>query len=399
MFNKINDLENLKKENSELSIDIKDFYIEQLERENAMLQQSLNRLKREIDKLTETPLLVCEVKSVNKGKAIIRIPNGNIFMVSIKEELKNKIKPGDNVLVNDKYLSIVGILPKNLNSSFNTHAYIVTEKPNVSFKDVVGLEEQIEEIKDVIELPLKNPELFKELNIEVPKGILLYGPPGTGKTLLAKAVANESNATFIYISASELVQKFIGEGAKLVKEIFELAREKAPSIVFIDEIDAIASNRADFGTGGEREVQRTLNQLLVELDGFKPLDNVKVIAATNRADILDPAILRPGRLDKIIEVPLPNEKARKELFNYYLNKTRYDRKEVNIEELARLTEGFSGAEIKQLITEAGIKAIKEKRTIIKMKDLEDIIEKIKNKKTSIGLIKEKEGKKPIFSYL
>jgi proteasome regulatory subunit len=395
MLNKVNDFKGLEKNNSEFSMDIKDFYIEQLERENALLQQSITQLRREINRLTETPLLVCEVKSVNKDKAIIRIPNGNVFLVNMMKKLEGKIKPGDLVLVNDKYLSIVGLVPRSLNSTFNTQAYIITEKPNVSFKDVIGLDKQIEEIKDIIELPLKQPELFKELNIEVPKGVLLYGPPGTGKTLLAKAVANESNATFIYISASELVQKFIGEGAKLVKEIFELAREKAPSIVFIDEIDAIASNRADFGTGGEREVQRTLNQLLVELDGFKALDNVKVIAATNRVDILDPAILRPGRFDKIIEVPLPNEKAREELFRYYLNKSRYDRKEVDFKKLAEITEGFSGAEIKQIVTEAGIKAIKNKRSIIKMKDLEETINKIKERKMKIGLIGEN---KLIFSY-
>ncbi len=396
MLNKINDFKDLEKNNSEFSMDIKDFYIEQLERENALLQQSINQLRKEINRLTETPLLVCEVKGVDKGKAIIRIPNGNVFLVNVMEKLKNKIKPGDLVLVNDKYLSVVGLVPKSLNSTFNTQAYIITEKPNVSFKDVIGLEKQIEEIKDIIELPLKQPELFKELNIEVPKGVLLYGPPGTGKTLLAKAVANESNATFIYISASELVQKFIGEGAKLVKEIFELAREKAPSIIFIDEIDAIASNRADFGTGGEREVQRTLNQLLVEMDGFKALDNVKIIAATNRVDILDPAILRPGRFDKIIEVPLPNKKAREELFNYYLNKSRYDRKGINLKKLAEITEGFSGAEIKQVVTEAGIKAIKNKRSLIKMKDLEETINKIKERKMKVGLIEEE--KKPIFSY-
>jgi len=263
------------------------------------------------------------------------------------------------------------------------------EVPDITYEDIGGLDDAIQKIREMVEIPLKYPKIFERLGIEAPKGVLLYGPPGTGKTLLAKAVASESNATFIYISASELVQKYIGEGAKLVKEIFELAREKAPSIIFIDEIDAIASNRQDFGTGGEREVQRTLNQLLVEMDGFNPLDNVKIIAATNRIDILDPAILRPGRFDKTIEIPLPNEKARKELFKYYLNKTRYD-KNIDLDKLVKETEGLSGADIKQIVTEAGINAIKEKRAKITMKDLEKGLNKLKEKGNKIfgNLIKK-----------
>jgi proteasome regulatory subunit len=361
--------------------DIKDFYIAQLEQEVEILKNSLANLKKELNKLQELPLLVCEVKAIFNDKAVIKLYNGNVFYVSIKPKLIGKLKEGDLVLVNDKYLSIVDKLPEKIDSEYNVGAFFIEEKPNITFKDVIGLDQQIEEIKEVIEFPLKYPELFKKLNIEPPKGILLYGPPGTGKTLLAKAVANESDAKFIYVSASELIQKYIGEGAKLVREIFNLARKKAPSIVFIDEIDAIAHQRDEGAIGGEREVARTLNQLLTELDGFKPLDNVKIIAATNRIEVLDPALLRPGRFDKIIKISLPNEKARKEMFKYYLGKSNY--KKVDFDLLAKETEGFSGADIKAVVTEAGLIAIREKRSYITMKDLEKAIKKLKERKREL----------------
>jgi len=239
---------------------------------------------------------------------------------------------------------------------------------------VGGLADQMREIQEVIELPLKKPELFRKVGIEPPKGILLYGPPGTGKTLLAKAVAASTKSTFIEVVGSELVQKFIGEGAKLVKEIFQLAREKAPSIIFIDEMDAIAAVRMDIGTSGEREVQRTFMQLLAEIDGFEPLDNVKIIGCTNRKDILDPAIVRPGRLDRLIYVPLPNEEGRKEIFKIHTANMKIAKVDVN--KLMKAMEGFSGAEIKATATEAGYFAIRENRTKIKESDFFDAIEKL-----------------------
>ncbi len=361
--------------------DIKDFYIAQLEQEIEILKNSLANLRRELNKLQELPLIVSEVKAIYEDKAVIKLYNGNVFYVSIKPKLKGKLREGDLVLVNDKYLSIVDKLPEKIDAEHNVKAFFVEDKPNVTFRDVIGLEEQIEEIREVVEYPIKYPELFKKLNIEPPKGILLFGPPGTGKTLLAKAVANETEAKFIYVSASELVQKYIGEGAKLVREIFELARKNAPAIIFIDEIDAIAHQRDEGAIGGEREVARTLNQLLTELDGFKPLDNVKVIAATNRIEILDPAILRPGRFDKIIKIDLPNEKARKEMFKYYLSKSSY--KKVNFDLLAKKTEGFSGADIKAVVTEAGLLAIKNKRSYITQEDLEIAIKKLKKRKEEL----------------
>src|SRR3989339_2218210 len=279
----------------------------QIEEENRILKETINKLKEELDRFKEPPLMVCEVRDIFGKEAIIRIPNGNQFSVNIGESC-GKLKSGEMVLAEQKNLTIIKKIP--ITKKFNIEKFVIIEKPKVSWDDVGGLNEQVREIQEVVELPLKKPELFKKIGINPPKGILLYGPPGTGKTLLAKAVANSTKATFIEIVGSELVQKFIGEGAKLVKEIFQLAREKAPSIIYIDELDALAAKRIDLGTSGEREVQRTFMQLLAELDGFKPLDNVKIIGCTNRKDILDTAITRPGRLDRLISVPKPDKKSR-----------------------------------------------------------------------------------------
>jgi proteasome regulatory subunit len=234
---------------------------------------------------------------------------------------------------------------------------------------------QVREIKEVVELPLKKPELFKKVGITPPKGILLYGEPGTGKTLLAKAVASSTNSTFIEIVASELVQKFIGEGAKMVKEIFELARKKAPSIIFIDELDALAAKRIEIGTSGEREVNRTFMQLLAEVDGFKPLDNVKIIGATNRKDILDPAVIRPGRLDRLIHIPLPQGKARLDILKIHSRNMTLE-KDVDLSSVSSSMEDFSGAEIKAVCTEAGYFAIRKSRTKITRNDFVKAISKV-----------------------
>jgi proteasome regulatory subunit len=236
-----------------------------LEEENKILKVTVEQLKGEIDKIRESPLMVCEVREVIDGKVIIKIPNGNEFLVNTLEGAKN-IKAGDSVLVEQKNLTIIKKLSTQKN--FDVEKFVIMEKPNTSWSDIGGLDAQIREIQEVVELPLKKPELFKKIGITPPKGVLLYGHPGTGKTLLAKAVAASTKSTFIEVVGSELVQKFIGEGAKLVKEVFQLAREKAPSVIFIDEIDALAAKRIDVGTSGEREVQRTFMQFLSEIDGF-----------------------------------------------------------------------------------------------------------------------------------
>ena len=285
-----------------------------LEKENLFLKENVSKLRHEIERYKRAPLMICEVKDVLNDKAVIKIPNGNQFFVEVSRDCE-KIKAGDSVLVEQKNLVIVG--KAEANSNFDVEKFVIVDAPNVLWKNIGGLKKQISEIREVIELPLKKPEMFVRTGIQPPKGILLYGSPGAGKTLLAKAVATATNATFIEIVSSELVQKYIGEGAKLVKDIFQLARERAPSIVFIDELDALAAKRIEIGTSGEREVQRTFMQLLAELDGFENLGDVKVIGCTNRKDILDSAIIRPGRLERHIHIPAPNAEGRKEIMNIH----------------------------------------------------------------------------------
>ncbi|MEA3431013.1 MAG: proteasome-activating nucleotidase [Nanoarchaeota archaeon] len=346
----------------------------QVEEENRMLKEAVERLNNELGKYKIPPLMVCEVCEVVDDKVMIRIPNGNQFLVNISEKCK-KVEAGDSVLVEQKNLTIIN--KHNSTKKFDVEKFVIMDKPDLKWNQIGGLKAQIQEIIEVVELPLKKPELFRKIGIQPHKGVLLYGPPGTGKTLLAKAVAHSTNSTFIEIVGSELVQKFIGEGAKLVKEVFQLAREKAPSIIFIDEIDALAAKRIEIGTSGEREVQRTFMQMLAELDGFKPLGDVKVIGATNRKDILDPAVLRPGRLDRLIEVPVPNKEGIKQIFDIHTKKMSLD-KSINPKELIELMINFSGAEIKATCTEAGYFAIRNKRNKVLRKDFLSAIDKVKD---------------------
>jgi proteasome regulatory subunit len=366
-----------------------------LEMEREKLLMKVNYYKSELEKLISPPLIEGVIEYVlGDGRAVVKSTTGPNLVVAIADNIdKNLIKPGVRVALNQRGSAIVEVLP----SYTDTYVQLmeVIEKPSVRYEDIGGLSEQIRELREVVELPLKNPELFGEIGIEPPKGVLLYGPPGCGKTMLAKAVAAESNATFIAIVGSELVQKFIGEGARIVRELFELARKKAPSIVFIDELDAIAAKRIDIGTSGEREVQRTLMQLLAEIDGFRPLDRVKIIAATNRIDILDPAILRPGRLDRIIEVPLPDFNGRIEIFRIHTRRMKLA-ENIDFQELARMTNGFTGAEIKAVVTEAGYNAIRDNRRQVTMNDFLKAIEKVRSKKKLRGIeeyAKDKEDKK------
>ncbi|MFH0874309.1 MAG: AAA family ATPase [archaeon] len=350
--------------------------VSDIEEENRILKETINQLKNDVDRLKTPPLMLCEVREVQGNNAVIKVPNGNHFYVWVSEACED-VKPGDTVLVDQKNLNVIRKYSNCKN--FNVDSFIIIEKPSITWKDIGGLDFQINEVKEVVELPLKQPELFEKVGISPPKGILLYGEPGTGKTLLAKAVANSTDSTFIEVVASELVQKFIGEGAKLVKEIFDLAREKAPSIVFIDELDALAARRIEIGTSGEREVQRTFMQLLAEIDGFNSLDNVKVIGCTNRKDILDPAVIRPGRLDRLIHVPLPDKEGIIDIFKIHTKLMTLD-KTIDINKLHDLMDGFSGAEIKSVCTEAGYFAIRDNRFKTKELDFVKAIEKIKKEK-------------------
>ena len=350
-----------------------------LEAQAYHLQKKYVEVLRELQRLKQPPLMVGYVlELLSDRRALIKHTNGNQFVVPVSSEIYPALKPGMRVALSQQTLAVIDILPDEKDE--RALAFEVIERPKVRYKDVGGLDRQIQELRDIVELPLKEPDLFREIGIEPPKGVLLYGPPGTGKTLLAKAVAGESNATFIHVVGSELVQKFIGEGAKLVREMFKLAREKAPSIIFIDEIDAIGGKRLDTTSGGDREVQRTLIQLLAELDGFKPLEGVAVIAATNRPDILDPALLRPGRFDRTIYIPMPDEEARKQIFAVHLRKVKT--RKVKLDELAKLTPGFSGADIRAVVVEAGIRAVKEGRKFITMDDLLWAINKLKKEDIS-----------------
>jgi len=349
--------------------------VQELEAEVNYLRSELGYYKREIEKLMSTPLIEGTLLEVlPDGRAVVKSTTGPHLIVSVSGEVdKTQLRPGVKVALNQRGSTIVEILPSREDPY--VRGMEVIDRPPIRYSDIGGLKEQIQEIREVVELPLKNPELFRELGIEPPKGVLLYGPPGCGKTLLAKAVAGETNATFISLVASELAQKFVGEGARIVRELFAFARRKAPAIVLIDEIDAIASKRMDMGTSGEREIHRTLTQLLAELDGFDPLDNVRIIATTNRLDILDPALLRPGRFDRVIEIPLPDLKGRWEIFKIHTRKMKISR-DVDLEELAKLTEGATGADIKAICTEAGYSALRNGRKHVTQEDFIYAVKKV-----------------------
>lgn len=349
----------------------------QAQEEGNILRETINQLRSEIERYRRPPLMLCEVRAVFEHNALIKVPNGNQFFVEVSSECE-KLNPGDSVLVEQKNLTIIRKTKGSKRHS--VERFVIVEKPNVPWSDVGGMKEQIEEIREVIELPLLKPELFQKVGIEPPKGILLHGPPGTGKTLLAKAVASSTNSTFIEIVGSEMVQKFIGEGAKMVKEIFSLARDKSPTIIFIDELDSIAARRVEVGTSGEREVQRTFMQLLAEIDGFNSLGNVKVIGCTNRKDILDPAIMRPGRLERQINIPMPDKDSRKEIFKIHSSKMSLG--DVNMDTLVGLTDGLSGADIKSVCTEAGYFAIRDNRTSLSFNDFVKAVEKVKKRDDS-----------------
>ena len=378
--NLLNSIEKLDNENRVLNKTIN-----RLEEEIAMLRELFNNTSEELGNLKKPALLVAEVMNILENKAVIRLPNGNKFYSYVTQDVKD-VKSGDNVLVDQKSLNIVNKI--EVNNNLEVEKFVIIAKPEEDWGAIGGLKKEIEEIKEVIELPLKKPKLFEKVGIKPPKGVLLYGPPGTGKTLLAKAVAHSTNATFIEVVGSELVQKFIGEGAKLVKEIFTLARNKAPTIVFIDEIDALAATRVDIGTSGEREVNRTFMQLLAEMDGFKHLDNVKIIGATNRIDILDSAIIRPGRLDRLIEIGLPDAEGRLEIFKVHT--VNMNKKAVNLKEIADLADNFSGAEVRAVCTEAGYFAIRNDREYVTHKDFLMALEKLKLD------WEEEEGNKELF---
>lgn len=354
----------------------------QMESDIRSLKKRAQRLDDEVRLLKSPPLIIGHLQDLLDDRtAIVRSSNGTVFQVSLNQRLEPKtLKPGTRVALNQDTLAVIEVLHDAWDPMVSG-AEMVT-KPDISYDEVAGLDEQIQTVREAIELPLTSPELFKKVGITPPKGILLVGPPGCGKTLLAKAVANHTDATFIRMVGSELAQKYIGEGGRMVRELFSLAKDKSPAIIFLDEIDAIGAKRLDGSTSGDREVQRTLMQLLAELDGFDALEDVKIIAATNRPDILDDALLRPGRFDRIVTIPLPDEKGRKAILE--LHTSSMSTKRVKIQRIVDKTEGYSGAELKATCVEAGMIAIRDKRSSITNDDLMLAVTRLNEKKSTAG---------------
>jgi 26S proteasome regulatory subunit T6 len=356
--------------------------LRRLEAQRNELNSKVRMLREELQLLQEQGSYVGEViKPMDKKKVLVKVHPEGKYVVDLDKSIEmSQVTANLRVALRNDSYTLHKILPNKVDPLVSL--MMVEKVPDSTYEMIGGLDKQIKEIKEVIELPVKHPELFEALGIAQPKGVLLYGPPGTGKTLLARAVAHHTECTFIRVSGSELVQKFIGEGSRMVRELFVLAREHAPSIIFMDEIDSIGSARIDSGGGsgggGDSEVQRTMLELLNQLDGFEPTQNIKVIMATNRIDILDSALLRPGRIDRKIEFPAPKEDARADILRIHSRKMNLTRG-INLKKIAETMPGASGAEIKGVCTEAGMYALRERRVHVTQEDFEMAVAKIMQK--------------------
>merc|ERR1712024_131974 len=348
-------------EKLQLTVTERNQNLRRLQAQRNELNAKVRMLSEELQLLQEQGSYVGEVvKAMDKKKVLVKVHPEGKFVVDIDKNIDvNDVTPNCRVALRNDSYTLHKILPNKVDP-------------------LVSLDKQIKEIKEVIELPVKHPELFDALGIAQPKGVLLYGPPGTGKTLLARAVAHHTECTFIRVSGSELVQKFIGEGSRMVRELFVMAREHAPSIIFMDEIDSIGSTRLESGSGGDSEVQRTMLELLNQLDGFEATKNIKVIMATNRIDILDSALLRPGRIDRKIEFPAPSEDARLDILKIHSRRMNLTRG-INLRKIAEQMGGSSGAEVKGTCTEAGMYALRERRVHVTQEDFEMAVAKIMQK--------------------
>jgi proteasome regulatory subunit len=320
------------------------------------------------------PLFIAVVVDLmDNGEVYLRQQGNNQeYLTHVNDELYKQLKPGSKVAVNNA-LSIVKVVGNIFDS--RVRVMELDESPDVTFAQVGGLKKEIEEVREAVEYPLTRPEIYERVGVEPPKGILLYGPPGTGKTLIAKAVAHQAKATFIRMSGSELVHKYIGEGAQLVRELFTMARERSPAIVFIDEIDSVGSTRTNDGTSGSAEVQRTMMQLLAEMDGFDNRGEVRIMAATNRVDMLDPALLRPGRFDRVIAIPLPDRDARKEILKIHSRKMNLE--DVDLDTIVSMTENTTGAELQAICREAGMAAVRREASGVSQQDFINAVKKVK----------------------
>lgn len=351
--------------------------------QNKAIAKEFEKSEDDLKALQSVGQIIGEVlKHLGEDKYIVKASSGPRYVVTCKEKLdRSKLVNGVRVALDMTTLTIMRVLPREVDPLvFN----MLHESPGkVSYNEVGGLHEQIRAMREVIELPLTNPELFKRVGIKTPKGVLLYGPPGTGKTLLARAMAHNVQANFIKVVASAIVDKYIGESARIIREMFGYAKDNQPCIIFMDEIDAIGGKRFGQGTSADREIQRTLMELLNQLDGFDELGQVKVIMATNRPDTLDPALLRPGRLDRKVEIPLPNETARFDIIKIHAGKlTKHG--EIDYDALVRLSDGFNGADLRNICTEAGMFAIRAERDFVTQEDFMKAVRKLAETKKLEG---------------
>ena len=364
----------------ELTINEKAQNLRRLEAQRNSLNARVRMIHEELQLLQEPGSYVGEVEKVmGKKKVLVKIQPEGKYVVDVASDIDvAQLKPSLRVALRSDSYTLHKILPNKIDPLVSL--MMVEKVPDSTYEMVGGLDRQIKEIKEVIELPVKHPELFESLGIAQPKGVLLYGPPGTGKTLLARAVAHHTDCKFIRVSGSELVQKYIGEGSRMVRELFVMAREHAPSIIFMDEIDSIGSSRGDDGGNGDSEVQRTMLELLNQLDGFEDTQNIKVIMATNRIDILDSALLRPGRIDRKIEFPPPGPEARVSILRIHSRKMSLHRG-INLRVLAEKMGQCSGAEVRGICTEAGMYALRERRQHVSQEDFELAISKVLKRQT------------------
>ena len=343
------------------------------------LREEVTDLQEENEALKTSSLYLATVEELTDDQILLKQHGNNQeVLTDVSPRLYERLEAGDRVAINDSF-AIQTVLDTETDA--RAQAMEVSARPDVTYDEIGGLESQIKEVREAVEDPLTHPEKFQQVGIDPPTGVLLHGPPGTGKTMLAKAVANQTDATFIKMAGSELVQKFIGEGARLVRDLFEMAEEREPAIIFIDEIDAIASKRTESKTSGDAEVQRTMMQLLSEMDGFDQRGDISIIAATNRFDMLDRAILRPGRFDRLIEVPEPDIGGREQILRIHTRGMQLSLG-IDLQAVAAETEGFSGAELESLATEAGMFAIRDGRTEVHRKDFDDALEKVSEDDTT-----------------
>ena len=370
-------------EQLELKIQEKKNNLRRLEAQRNEMNNLVKNLKEELYLLLQPASQIGEVsKMMGKKKCLVKIGGEGKYVVDVDRKIDvDKLTPNTRVALKSDSFLLHKILPSKVDPLVNLMK--VEKVPDSTYDMVGGLEQQIKEVKEVIELPIKHPEIFDSLGISQPKGVLLYGPPGTGKTLLARAVAHHTDCCFIRVQGGELVQKYIGEGARMVRELFIMARQHAPSIIFMDEIDSIGGQRIE-GSRGDSEVQRTMLELLNQLDGFESTSNIKIIMATNRIDILDDALLRPGRIDRKIEFPNPNEDSRSDILKIHSRKMNLMRG-IDLKKIAKMMPGGSGAETKAVCTEAGMFALRERRIHVTQEDFELAVAKVMKKDTDKDL--------------